>query len=107
VFEWLGVTDKLALDIYLGGGGHSLKVSQANNLVRFLDYVLYGVALPHTVPPGDATETPTDIQLRRDPYLTGGTGGRNVYDTYYGGLASMMPWLKKVPRSARPAAQVK
>jgi hypothetical protein len=28
-----------------------------------------------------------------DPYLKAGT-----YDTYYGGLATMMPWLSGVPK---------
>jgi endo-1,4-beta-xylanase len=93
VFKHLGAADKLALDVYMGGGGHSLKVSQQHNFVRFLDYVLYGVALPDTVPPGDATNTPTNVQLRRDPYLTGAVGGASVYDLYYDGLRSMMPWL--------------
>jgi endo-1,4-beta-xylanase len=95
VFEFLGAADKLALDIYMGGGGHSLKVSQAHNFVRFLDYVLYGVPLPKSPPPGDATSTPTDVQLRRDPYLTGGKDGISIYDRYYGGFRTMMPWRKR------------
>jgi hypothetical protein len=66
--------------------------------VRFLDYVLYDVPLPATVPPGDATNTPTNVQLRRDPYLTGGEGGRSVYDIYYRGQRNMMPWLDRAPR---------
>jgi hypothetical protein len=98
VFRFLGATDKLALDIYMGGGGHSLKVPQQHNFVRFLDYVLYGVPLPDTAPPEDATRTPTAVQLRRDPYLTGAEGGKNVYDVYYGGLKKMMPWLSRAPR---------
>ena len=98
VFEYLGASHKLALDLYLGGGGHSLKLPQQHNFVRFLDYMLYGVALPNTVPPGDATNTPTDVQLRRDPYLTGAEGGLSVYDVYYGGLRTMMPWLGHGPR---------
>ncbi len=94
VFRFLGAADKLALDLYTGGGGHSLKVSQQHNFVRFLDYVLYGTPLPHTAPPGDATATPTDVQLRKNPYLDGAAGGKNVYDVYYGGFGKMMPWLK-------------
>jgi endo-1,4-beta-xylanase len=97
VFDFLGAGHKLALDLYLGGGGHSLKVPQQHNFVRFLDYIHYGVALPNTVPPGDATNTPTDVQLRRDPYLTGAAGGLSVYDLYYGGLDTMMPWLDRLP----------
>jgi endo-1,4-beta-xylanase len=92
VFEYLGASQKIALDLYMGGGGHSLKVPQQHNFIRFLDYVLYGIALPNTVPPGDTTNTPTDVQLRRDPYLTGAEGGLSVYDVHYGGIRSMMPW---------------
>jgi endo-1,4-beta-xylanase len=93
VFRFLGAEDKLALDLYTGGGGHSLKVSQQHNFVRFLDYVLFDIPLPKTAPPGDATNTPTDVQLRRNPYLDGAAGGKNVYDIYYGGVKAMMPWL--------------
>lgn len=50
------------------------------------------------VPPGDATNTPTDVQLRRNPYLTGAEGGLSVYDVYYGGIGTMMPWLGHGPR---------
>jgi hypothetical protein len=48
--------------------------------------------LPNSAPPGDATHTPTDVQLRRDPYLDGAADGKNVYDKYYGGFGAMMPW---------------
>lgn len=92
VFEWLGAGDRLALDLYMGGGGHSLKLPQQHNFVRFLDHVLYGVPLPSTAPPGDATNTPTDLQLRRDPYLTGSPDGGNIYDIHYGGLEKIRPW---------------
>jgi endo-1,4-beta-xylanase len=102
VFEFLGAGDKLALDIHMGGGGHSIKLPQRHNFVRFLDYVLYGKPLPGSVPPGDSTETPTDVQLRRDPYATGGIDangkpGASVYDIYYGGVSQMMPWLDQAP----------
>jgi endo-1,4-beta-xylanase len=102
VFEWLGAGDRLALDLYMGGGGHSLKLPQQHNFVRFLDHVLYGVPLPATAPPGDATHTPTSVQLRRDPYLTGGEDGRSIYDIYRlsrkTGLDAMMPWRSHLPR---------
>jgi endo-1,4-beta-xylanase len=91
VFEWLGAVGKLALDIDMGGGGHSLKVSQQRNFVRFLDHVLFGAPLP-----GE-----TEIQLRKDPYLTGTPGGSSIYDQYYGGLGTMMPWLRSMPKAPR------
>jgi endo-1,4-beta-xylanase len=102
VFDYLGAGDKLALDLYMGGGGHSLKLPQQHNFVRFLEFVLYGVPLPGTVPPGDTTNTPTEVQLRRDPYVTGAAGGNNVYDTYYGGVRNLMPWLGKAPHARCP-----
>jgi glucuronyl esterase-like protein/cellulose/xylan binding protein with CBM9 domain len=97
VFKFLGAADKLALDIYMGGGGHSLNVAQQHNFVRFLDYVLFGVPLPKSAPPDDATQVPTDVRLRWDPYLTGAEGGKSVYDVYYGGLQKMMPWRARAP----------
>ena len=68
--------------------------------MRFLDHVLYGVPLPATPPPGDATHTPTNLQLRRDPYLTGTPDRRSVYDTFYRGARFLMPWLGRVPGPA-------
>jgi endo-1,4-beta-xylanase len=79
VFAFLGVEQNLALDLYMGGEGHSLKKSQAENLVHFADLVLFGKAI--------APEVKT--HLSTDPYLDAGT-----YDKYYGGLKMMMPWAK-------------
>jgi endo-1,4-beta-xylanase len=82
VYRFLGVPQNLALDLYMGGGGHSLKPSQAQNIVRFADMILLGKPLPDDV----------KNQLTSDPYLNAGT-----YDTYYGGLHTMMPWLSTAP----------
>jgi len=82
VFHFLGVPQNLALDIFMGGGGHSLKPSQAANIVNFANLVLFGKPLP-----GD-----TETHLAADPYLDAGT-----YDTYYGGLKTMMPWVATAP----------
>jgi endo-1,4-beta-xylanase len=83
VYEFLGAGDRLGLDIYMGGGGHSLKPSQAGNIVQFANMVLYGKPLAAVV----------RAHFSTDPYLKAGT-----YDTYYGGLATMMPWLSGVPK---------
>jgi len=77
VFGFLGAPQNLALDIYIGGGGHSLKPSQAANIVSFADMVLFGKHLADDLRKHFGT----------DPYLDAGT-----YDTYYGGLRTMMPW---------------
>ena len=83
VYQFLGVPQNLTLDLYMGGGGHSLKPSQAQNIVNFANMVLYGKPLAADV----------KMQLTTDPYLKAGT-----YDTYYGGLRTMMPWADTAPR---------
>jgi hypothetical protein len=77
VYSFLGAPQNLALDIYMGGGGHSLKPLQAANIVSFANMVLFDTPLS-----GDVKK-----QLTTDPYLDAGT-----HDTYYGGLKTMMPW---------------
>ncbi len=78
-----GAAEHLALDVYMGGGGHSLKASQAQHIVDFSNDVFFGTPL----------EADVRAQLTTDPYLDART-----YDTYYGGLASMMPWLDTMAR---------
>jgi endo-1,4-beta-xylanase len=82
VFQYLGVPQNLALDIYLGGGGHSLKPVQAVNIVNFANMVLFGKPLADDL----------KKQLSTDPYLDAGT-----YERYYGGLKTMMPWAGYAP----------
>ena len=77
VYRMLGVPQFLALDLFMGGGGHSLKPSQAANIVNFANFVLFGKPLTEDV----------QKQLTNDPYLSAGT-----YNRYYGGLKTMMPW---------------
>ncbi len=85
VYEFLGVPQNLALDLYMGGGGHSLKPAQAQNIVNFANMVLFGKPLADNV----------KTQLTTDPYRKAGT-----YDTYFGGLTTMMPWKSAVPRAS-------
>ncbi len=77
VFRFLGAPQNLALDIFMGGGGHSLKPSQAANIVTFANFVLLGKPQPDDV----------RKHLTTDPYLDA-----QVYQRYYGGLQSMLPW---------------
>jgi endo-1,4-beta-xylanase len=81
VFQFLGAPQNLALDLFMGGGGHSLKPAQAANIVNFANMVLFGKPLA-----GDVKQ-----QLTTDPYLNAGT-----YQRYYGGLQTMMPWAAAV-----------
>ncbi len=80
VYQFLRAPQNLALDLFMGGGGHSLKPAQAANIVTFANFVLYGKPLPDDV----------KKQLITDPYSDAGT-----YDRYYGGLKAMMPWAAK------------
>lgn len=84
VYQFLGATQKLALDIYMGGGGHSLKPSQAVNIVNFSNFILFGKPLADDV----------KTQITTDPYLNAAT-----YNTYYGGFATMMPWASDMPHA--------
>jgi endo-1,4-beta-xylanase len=83
VFQFLGAPQNLALDLYMGGGGHSLKPAQAVNIVNFANMVLFGKPLADDV----------RKQLTTDPYVDAGT-----YERYYGGLRTMMPWAGAVHR---------
>jgi glucuronyl esterase-like protein len=87
VYRFLGVPQNLALDLYMGGGGHSLKPSQAENIVNFANMVLFGKPLANNV----------KKQLSTDPYRDAGT-----YDTYYGGLKTMMPWAEAALSASSP-----
>ena len=69
VYEFLGLPDRLALDIFMGAGGHSLKPAQAANILTFADFVFFGRALPEAV----------KKQVTTDPYLP-------TYEKYYGGI---------------------
>ncbi len=79
VFQFLGAPRNLALDIFMGGGGHSLKPAQAANIVHFADTVFFGKPLAADM----------KKQLTTDPYADAGT-----YERYYGGLKTMMPWMR-------------
>jgi len=79
VYRLLGVPQNLALDLCMGGGGHSLKPAQAANIVNFANMVLFSKPLADDV----------KTQLTTDPYVKAGT-----YDTYYGGFKTMMPWAE-------------
>jgi hypothetical protein len=55
---FLCVPQNLALDLCMGGGGHSLKLAQAENIVSFANMVLFGKPLADDV----------KTQLTSDPY---------------------------------------
>jgi endo-1,4-beta-xylanase len=77
IYALLGAPQNLALDLDMGNTGHGLTPAQAQHIVNFANFVLFGMQLAPDV----------KTQLTTDPYLNAGT-----YDTYYGGLETMMPW---------------
>jgi endo-1,4-beta-xylanase len=77
IYECFGVPQNLALDLDMGNTGHALTPAQAQHIVDFANFVLNGTPLTREV----------KTQLTTDPYLQAGT-----YDTYYGGLETMLPW---------------
>lgn len=86
VFEFLGVPQNLALNIRTTGkpgpwgGGHWLDQTQMKNLTYFCDKLFFNKSLPE-----ELKDT-----LYTNPYEA-------TFDTYYGGLKAMMPWLESVP----------
>jgi hypothetical protein len=80
VFEFLGATKKLAFNIRMTGGGHSLSVTHRRNLINFCNRVFYGTPLPES----------QQVDLYDNPYI-------DTYNKYYGGLKTMMPWKDKIP----------
>lgn len=77
IYAFLGAPQNVALDLDMGNTGHGLTPAQATHIVNFANFVLFGTQLTPAV----------QTQLTTDPYLNAGT-----YDTYYGGLETMMPW---------------
>ena len=84
VYDFLGAPQNRALDLDLGNTGHGLTPAQALHIVDYANFVLNGTALTSAV----------ETQLTTDPYLNAGT-----YNTYYGGLSTMMPWEADAPHA--------
>jgi endo-1,4-beta-xylanase len=88
VFRFLNAGQNLALNLRTTditkpqgpGGGHRLDNDQISNLVAFSNMVYYGKPLPEEL----------NAKLYANPYYP-------IYDTYYGGLKTMMPWIDSAP----------
>jgi endo-1,4-beta-xylanase len=88
VFRFLNSDQNLALNLrrtdinapQAPGGGHRLDNSQVSNLVAFSNMVFYGKPLPEEL----------KTKLYTNPYYP-------TFDTYYGGLKTIMPWINSVP----------
>jgi endo-1,4-beta-xylanase len=90
VFSFLNASQNLAINLRRTdinspqpGGGHRLDNQQISNLVTFSNMVFYGSPLPEEL----------KNKIYTNPYYP-------TFDTYYGGLKSMMPWLNSVPGTA-------
>jgi len=83
VFEFLDAGKKLAFDIRMTGGGHSIGTSHLENLIHFSNMVFYGTPLPENL----------KNELYDNPYM-------GTYSTYYGSLQEMMPWRAGSPGKA-------
>jgi hypothetical protein len=81
VYELFGAAKKLALNIRMTGGGHSLSATHRQNLISFCNMVFYGTPLTEQL----------QVDLYDNPYM-------DTYNKYYGGIKAMMPWRDKIPR---------
>jgi endo-1,4-beta-xylanase len=82
VYAFLGASKNLAFNIRMTGGGHSLSTLHRQNVVSFCNMVFYGTMLPEQL----------QVDLYDNPYI-------DTYNTYYGGLKTMMPWMKTMPQA--------
>jgi len=88
VYRFLGASQNLALNLRTFdeanpqglGMGHRVDNNQIKNLVNFCNMVLYGIPLTEEF----------KNKFYTNPYLP-------TFDTYYSGLASMMPWRNSAP----------
>ena len=81
IYACLGASQNIALDLSITNTGHGLTAGQAQHIVDYANFILFGTPLAADV----------KTQLTTDPYLNAGT-----YDTYYGELDTMMPWADRV-----------
>jgi len=82
IYEFLGASQNLAFDIRMTGGSHSIGTMHRQNLVSFSNMVFYGTPLSEEL----------QVDLYDNPYI-------NAYNTYYGGLKTMMPWQSTMPQT--------
>ncbi|MGD9157278.1 MAG: sugar-binding protein [Desulfobacteraceae bacterium] len=88
VFRFLNAEKKLGLNIRTSGepnpwgfgGGHWLSDGQVQNLVDFSNMVFFGTPLSKE----------QEKVFYSNPYYP-------AFEKHYGGIKSMMPWIKKVP----------
>ncbi|MDR3752895.1 MAG: cadherin-like beta sandwich domain-containing protein [Terracidiphilus sp.] len=102
VYHFLGADQFLAYDNAYTNSGHAQTTQQLKDMVTFANMVFYNIPLSST-PTGQfmLTGTPAPVGA----VFTGGGVYVNdylnlgIFNTYYGGLNSMEPWLDDVPHA--------
>jgi hypothetical protein len=103
-YHFLGADQFLAYDNAYTNSGHAQTAQQLTDLVTFANMVFYNIPLSST-PTGQFMLTGTPAPA--GAVFTGGgvyvndynSPGVNTFNTYYGGLSSMEPWLADVPHA--------
>jgi endo-1,4-beta-xylanase len=105
VYKYLGVPQNLAYDSSMEMAGHRQTPTQVTDVVAFSNMVFYGIPLSATdvgqkmLQGSGNGKTTGQSPIYVDPYGADGPTAANIYNTYFGGLTAMMPWLSNVPRS--------
>lgn len=109
VFSFLGVPQYLATDQNMTQTGHGRTAIQTSDIVAFSNMVFYNIPLSSTAigqnmlsGVGDAIHAGGQSPIYVDPYgepNPAWPNAANIYNTYFGGLNAMMPWLTNVPHA--------
>jgi hypothetical protein len=104
VYEYLGASQYLAYDQAYTNSGHAQTAQQTKDLITFANMVFYNIPLSSTPngqfmltganPPAGSVFTGQGVYV--NDYNTPAV---NIFNTYYGGLDGMMPWLGEVPHA--------
>lgn len=107
VFQYLGVAQNLAFDSSMALTGHGQTETQVADVVAFSSMAFYAIPLDSTsvgrnMPYGSGNgRTTGQSPIYIDPYGATGLTAANTYNTYFGGLNTMMPWLAKAPHASQ------
>jgi hypothetical protein len=105
VYQYLGVPQNLAYDSNMTLSGHGETATQVSDFVAFMNMYFYNLPLSATTVGvnmlnGSGNQITTgQSPIYVDPYGATGVTHANIYNTYFGGLSSMMPWLATVPHA--------
>lgn len=106
VFQYLRVPQNLAYDSSMALTGHGQTQTQVADVVAFSNMVFYGIPLDSTAVGRNMLhgsgngKTTGQSPIYIDPYGATGPTAADTYNTYFGGLHAMMPWLAKAPHAS-------